>query len=299
MYRTKEPQGRNLFLFFAIAFGWSWLLWLPSVIISITDNQSLMYWMYDVEMSVGLGLVAIGGIFSTFGPLVAAFAVTGLTEGREGVRKFWRRFWDVRLAGVWLLVSLLLPFLLFAVPRLIVVPLGYPLQLFWASQPAVLLGWLLNNFTRSGGLSEEFGWRGYALPRLQARWNALVSSIALGAIWSVWHVPLWFLAGSSQQGSSFWLFAASLILTSVLYTWLFNNGKGSILVAVVFHAVGNTVSQMFPGSTSNLFYWLVLGLTVVLVVAVFGPRTLVRKRQEALQAGSAVAGEKPGPDPEP
>jgi membrane protease YdiL (CAAX protease family) len=269
------------------------------VIISVTDNQSLMYWMYDVEISVGLGLVAIGGIFSTFGPLVAAFAVTGLTEGRVGIRQFWRRFWDVRLAGVWLLVGLLLPVLLFAVPRFIVVPLGYPLQLAWASQPAVLMGWLLNNFTRSGGISEEFGWRGYALPRLQARLNALGSSIVLGVIWTMWHLPLWFLAGSSQQGSSFWLFLASLVLTSVLYTWLFNNAKGSILVAVVFHAVGNTLSQMFPGSTSNLFYWLVLGLTVVLVVAVYGPRTLVRKGQEALHTDSSVAGGDSGPDSEP
>jgi membrane protease YdiL (CAAX protease family) len=288
MYHTKEFEGKNLFLFFTIAFGWSWLLWLPSVIISVTDNRSLMYWMYDVEMSVGLGLIAIVGIFATFGPLVAAFALTGLTEGREGVRRFWRRFWDVRLAGVWLLVSFLLPVLLIAVPRLIVVPLGYPLQLAWASQPLVLVGWFLNNLTRSGGMSEEFGWRGYALPRLQARWNALVSSIVLGVVWTVWHVPLWFVAGSSQQGSSFWLFLANLVLLSVLYTWLFNNAKGSILVAVVFHAMLNTVSQMFPSPTDNLFYWVVLGLTVVLVVVVYGPRTLVRKGRESPQASSAA-----------
>ena len=219
---------------------------------------------------------------------MAGFTVTGLTEGREGVRRFWRRFWDVRLPGVWLLVGFLLPFLLIAVPRLLAVPLGYPLQLAWASQPVVLVGWFLNNLTRSGGISEEFGWRGYALPRLQAKWNALVSSIVLGAVWAVWHLPLWFVAGSSQQGSSFWLFLANLVLLSVLYTWLFNNARGSTLVAVVFHAMGNTVSQMFPGSTSNLFYWVMLGLTVVLVVAVNGPRALVRKGRESLQVSGAA-----------
>jgi membrane protease YdiL (CAAX protease family) len=290
MYHTREFERKNLFLFFTIAFGWSWLLWLPSVVISITDNRSLMYWIYDVEMSVGLGLIAIGGIFSTFGPLVAAFVVTGLTEGREGVRRFWRRFWNMRLPGVWLLVSFLLPLLLIALPRLLAVPVGYPLQLAWASQPALLVGWFLNNLTRSGGMSEEFGWRGYALPRLQARWNALVSSIILGIVWAVWHLPLWFLAGSSQQGSSFWQFLTSLVLMSVLYTWLFNNAQGSILVAVVFHAVGNTVTQMFPGSTSNLFYWLVLSLTVVLVVAIYRPRRLVRERRKPSSAPAALQG---------
>jgi len=280
MNRTEKFEGRNLVLFFVVAFGWSWLLWLPSVVITVTDNRSLMYWMYDVDMSIGLGLVAIGGVVSTLGPLVAAFAVTGITEGREGVRKLWRRFWDLRLPGAWLLVSLVAPFLLVVVPRLIVVPLGYPLYLGWAAQPFMVLGWVLNNFTRSGGMSEEFGWRGYALPRLQARWSAVVSSIVLGAIWAVWHVPLWFLAGSSQQGTSFWLFLVNQILMSVLYTWVANNARGSILVAVVFHAAANTVAQMFPGSADNLFYWLVLGLTVVVVVLVYGPRTLMRRQRE-------------------
>lgn len=277
MNETKRLETRNLLLYFLIAFGWTWLLWLPSVIITVTDNQSLMYWIYDVEMSPGLVLIAVGGVFSTFGPLVAAFVITRLTEGREGVRKLWRRFWDVRLPGVWLLVSFLLPFLLVAVPRFIVIPLGYPLHLGWASQPVMILGWLLNNFTRSGGMSEEFGWRGYALPQLQVKWNALFSSIVLGVIWAIWHLPLWFLAGSSQQSISFLLFLANLVLTSILYTWLFNNARGSILVAVVFHAIGNTVAQMFPEPTSNLFYWLVLGLIVILVVAIYGPKRLVRE----------------------
>lgn len=277
MCQAKEFKGKYLLLYLIIAFGWSWLLWLPSVIISLNDNQSLMYWMYDVEMSVGLGLVAIGGIFSTFGPLVAAFVVARISEGREGVRSLWRRFWDLRLPGIWLLVSFLLPILLIAIPRFIVVPMGYPLWLGWASQPLMVLGWLLNNFTRSGGLSEEFGWRGYALPQLQAKWNALASSLILGVIWAAWHIPLWFLAGSSQQGTSFLLFLANLLLLSILYTWLVNSGRGSILVAVIFHAICNTVAQMFPEPTANLFYWIVLGLTVVLVLVIYGPGRLSRR----------------------
>jgi len=271
-----EPQ--KFYLYLLIAFGWSWLLWLPSVIITLTDNQSLMYWMHDVEMTFWLGLIAIAGIFSTFGPFVAAFTVTGLTEGREGVRRLWGRFWDARLPGAWLWISFLVPFLLIALPRFIVIPLGYPLQLAWASQPLVILGWLLNNFIRSGGMSEEFGWRGFALPQLQARWNALASSLILGVIWAVWHLPLWFLAGSSQQGTSFWPFLGNLLLLSILYTWVFNNAKGSILVAVIFHTMANTAAQMFPIPTDNLFYWVLLGLTVVLVVAFYGPRKLVRNK---------------------
>jgi membrane protease YdiL (CAAX protease family) len=282
MNQTNGAETRNLFLYIIIAFAWSWLLWLPSVIISITDNQSLMYWMYDVKMTPRLGLIAIGGIFSTFGPLVAAFLVTRFTAGREGLNDLWQRFWNLRLPGIWLLVSFLLPILLIAVPRFIVIPLGYPLSLGWASQPLLILGWLFNNFTRSGGLSEEFGWRGYALPKLQTKWNALVSSIVLGVIWAAWHLPLWYLAGSSQQGSSFTLFMANLVLTSILYTWLVGNAQGSILVAVVFHTISNTVAQMFPEPTANLFYWIVLGLTVILVIVFYGPQKLVRNPGKAV-----------------
>lgn len=276
MNEASRFESRNFYLYLLIAFGWSWLLWLPSVIITITDNQSLMYWMYDVEMTFGLGLIAIAGIFSTFGPFVAAITVTGLTEGREGVRRLWGRFWDARTPGAWLWISILVPFLLIATPRFIVIPLGYPLQLAWVSQPLVILGWFLNNFTRSGGMSEEFGWRGFALPQLQARWNALVSSLILGVIWALWHIPLWFLAGSSQQGTSFWPFLGNLLLLSILYTWVFNNAKGSILVAVIFHAMANTAAQMFPIPTDNLFYWILLGLTVVIILAFYGPRKLIR-----------------------
>lgn len=69
----------------------------------------------------------------------------------------------------------------------------------------------------------------------------------------------------------------NLVLLSILYTWLFNNGRGSILVAVVFHALSNTAAQMFPVPTDNLFYWVLLGLVVILVVAIYGPRKLVRR----------------------
>lgn len=282
MERGKSHEIRNLLLYLLIAFGWTWLLWLPSVIITINDNQSLMFWMHDVKMTPWLGALAIGGIFSTFGPFVAAFVVTRTTEGREGVRNLWRRFWDIRLAGVWLLVSFLLPILLIVVPRFVVILMGYHLNLSWIS-PIMVLGWLLNNFTRSGGISEEFGWRGYALPRLQARWNALTSSIVLGVIWALWHLPLWFLAGSSQQGSSFLIFTANLVLNSILYTWLCNNAKGSILVAVVFHAISNTIVQVFPQPTDNLFYWILLGLVILLVVVISGPKRFVKERKKQPQ----------------
>jgi membrane protease YdiL (CAAX protease family) len=79
-----------------------------------------------------------------------------------------------------------------------------------------------------GGLYEEFGWRSYALPRLQARLNALTSSLIMGAIEGLWHAPLLLMAGRRREKNLlelvFWM-----TLTIVLRTWIFNNTNGWLL----------------------------------------------------------------------
>ncbi|MBY9007991.1 MAG: CPBP family intramembrane metalloprotease [Candidatus Lokiarchaeota archaeon] len=67
----------------------------------------------------------------------------------------------------------------------------------------------------SGPLSEETGWRGYALPKLQSRFNALISSILLGTIWACWHIPLWFVEGSSQSQMPFFIFVILNIVSQL------------------------------------------------------------------------------------
>jgi membrane protease YdiL (CAAX protease family) len=279
MSKPKTLEVRNLLLFFLIAFAWSWLLWLPSVIISVTDNQSLMYWIQpDVDLSAWLLLLILGGILSTLGPSVAAFVVAAYSEGKAGTRDLWKRFWSIRLPGKWLIVSFVFWPILLAIPFIIaVITEGQTPDLFWVSQPLAILGLFFNNFTRSGGMSEEFGWRGYALPRLQAKWNALTSSLILGVIWAVWHAPLWFIAGDSHQGSSFLMFSANLVLVSVLYTWIYNNANESILAAVVFHAMANTAAQMLPALGTDVYRFGVLVLAVILVVVIYGPMRLARE----------------------
>jgi membrane protease YdiL (CAAX protease family) len=233
-----------------------------------------MYWIYDVEMTFWLMLILIGGIFSTFGPLVGAFSVTYRDEGKNGVKKLWKRFWNLRLAGKWLAVSFLFWPILIGISFLInsYVSVTKP-EFFWTSQLLVIVSWFISNFIRSGGISEEFGWRGYALPILQKRWSAFTSSILIGIVWAFWHLPLWFITGL-QQGTSFQLFSINIILVSILYTWLYNNSNGSILIVVIFHAMENTLAQMFPGRITNIFYWILLILVVLIFLAIYGPEKL-------------------------
>ena len=94
---------------------------------------------------------------------------------------------------------------------------------------------------------EELSWRGFALPRLQAKYNALTSSLILGVIWSLFHLPLFFtLTGPSQTDWSFSSFLLSTVGITILYAWIYNNTRGSVLLAYLFHTAASTWFQVFP-----------------------------------------------------
>ena len=126
-----------------------------------------------------------------------------------------------------------------------------------------------------GPLSEEIGWRGYALERLQTRWNALTSSLIVGLVWALWHLPLFMMVGTSQHemGVPFIGFLIKLMASSILYTWLFNNTKQSLWSAILFHWLYTYAAQVLSSGVtrSPLYNWLeclpyvVMALGVVLI----------------------------------
>ena len=124
------------------------------------------------------------------------------------------------------------------------------------------------------GIQEEIGWRGYALPRFQARWGALTSSIILGAIWAPYHIGNWLIG---ERMDSFLEFSLWIILISIFTTWIFNNTNGSILAAVLFHAIVTNGIAGCCGVTWAME--LLLGIYLVaaiIIVAVFGPKNLAK-----------------------
>jgi membrane protease YdiL (CAAX protease family) len=142
------------------------------------------------------------------------------------------------------------------------------------------------------GLGEELGWRGFALPRLLSRYSALTSSLLLGAIWALWHLPYGLTAGSATAHRPFYEHLSPILASSVLFTWLFNNTRGSILLAVLFHAAGNVTANLLPvlvpgvyvsGSWEEIVRWMVVGT----VVAIERPRHL--SRALAAKTGDAFA----------
>ena len=125
-----------------------------------------------------------------------------------------------------------------------------------------------------GPLSEEIGWRGFALDRLQTRWNPLNSSLILGVFWALWHLPLFYMVGTSHNtwGTPFPGFAVGLMGLSVLFTWLHNNTSGSVWTAVFLHWACTCSAQVVATGVHRtaMYSWLEYVPHVVVAAVVLG-----------------------------
>jgi membrane protease YdiL (CAAX protease family) len=225
------------------------------------------------------------------GPFLAALVVLAITEGKSGVMGLLRRMVRWRVGLQWYAVALLLPIVvILAAAALNVFLLGAQRT----SSVADLGGWssFLLLFLLSllipglAGTWEEPGFRGYALPRLQFRYSALIASLILGVLWAFWHLPF------VVTGEQIWIDAILFIIEwSIVYTWLFNNAKGSVLIVMLFHAMNNTFSnafesQMFSGADSVNQAWLRLalwGVVAIVLVIVYGSQNLSRKHLKQVE----------------
>ena len=239
---------------------------------------------FAVALTVGWGFIFV------------SLFMTWLTLGKGEMLKLFRRFFLWRINWKWWLVALLLlPALQFTAvlltPLLTGIPVDYSHPMIRDVVPleapllALIVPWILFEILTNG---EEMGWRGYVLPRLQARYNGLVSSLIVGMIWGVWHLPKFLGAGTNSERSFTWFVVAHLAL-AILYTWLYNNTRGSLLLVTLFHASGNTAAMFRPisfaaigGIVPNLMIVLyILAATVVTVVA--GPAQLSRTEPKQVQ----------------
>lgn len=115
-----------------------------------------------------------------------------------------------------------------------------------------------------GGLSEEPGWRGFALPRLQGRFSPLTSSIILGVLWAVWHAPGRFGGIEAKTLEDTLVEWVLILFVTVIMTWFYNRTEGSILVTALFHASMNTASRFLLGSLSVII--LLIASMIFLVI---------------------------------
>ena len=258
-----QRSPTRIWTFFAVTFAWSWTWWLVSMAIK------------PQSPSLATALMFLG----SFGPSLAAVLVVASAGGRAGLRAWfgrclqwpngWRQGWR------WVAFALLFPGALTALAAALHIVLGGSI----GPSPAAGHGLMTTaNFflvlLLGGPLGEEFGWRGYALPGLQDRMGWRIASLGLGLVWGVWHLPLFFIEGTSQAHIPLALFLLSVVAMSVLFAWLVNHTKGSVVAALVLHTAINfwpSVVPILPTETSYQAYALVVALLVLTALWLLAP----------------------------
>lgn len=231
MPKIEIKNKGGLLVYFALAFLISWLIWIP--LVAASQN-----WIGD-------GAPFILFYLGTLGPALAAVVVLLFGQGRAGVWSILHKLVLWRVGVKWYLIALLLP----AAVR------------FTSLGLLNLFGWIPSDFSFRPWLEllgisllmlllvpfEEIGWRGYALPQLQAMYGALPASLILGVMWGLWHLPLVWVKGSYQESASplkyMLVFTVTILPISILFTWIYNCTKGSLLLVSLFHAAINVTES--------------------------------------------------------
>jgi uncharacterized protein len=218
-------------------------------------------WAFD---AAGMSL---GTPFFPGGPLVAALVVIAIADGRRGFRQLGARLIRWRVGWIWYVVALGLPVLMVLVTGFVTSWLGAPAPdlsaIVWADV-ALVLAFRMVNPTDSA-LGEEPGFRGYALPHLQARLSPPAAAGILGVMTAGWHLPLVAL------GNLGWIGLPSTALIAFVYVWLFNRTGGSLLMAMLFHASQGafTFGMLgFSGADEERAAYVYFGVLAVVVAAV-------------------------------
>ena len=227
----ETSSAARLLTFFALAFAWSWTCWLLAPVLQA-----------DFPV-VATALSLAGG----FGPSLAAVAVMACGRGSAGLRRWLTTCMQWRSRWRWTVLAFVFPVVFMALAAAAHLALGGSLP---PSPAAGHVGMAAANFLLvflvGGPLGEVFGWPGYALPAMQARWGWRVASVLLGVAWAVWHLPLFYSAGTVQSHLPMGLYALSAIACSVLFACLFNRSQGSIVPALVLHTSVNAWALIIP-----------------------------------------------------
>jgi membrane protease YdiL (CAAX protease family) len=248
--------------FLALTFLWTWLWWTP-LAISLKGEMT-------TNIPLTLSLVLIGA----FGPTLSAILVTWAQEGVSGINTLLKQVVYWRIPWQWYLVLLVLPPFLWFITLLsarFFLSMNIQLTAPWLLFPFALLSSLLG-----GPIAEETGWRGYLVPYLQKRTTALLTGICVGIIWAIWHFPAFYVQGialaiaETGQPLAMLRYLLTAIPVGVLFVWLFNNTRGSLLISILFHASLNASAGFaFAAQVPPLPAYQIQTLTWIYVVVVW------------------------------
>lgn len=253
---TRALPSGSLLSFFLLTYAVSWTVFIGVAVLAMGG-------------AYGDSLLQVMALPGVFAPGIVALWLSWRADGVAGVRALlrpighmevswrWYAFAVGFMAAIKLTAALAHRLAVGAWPR-------FGVETLYVMVPAILISTPIQ-------AGEEIGWRGYALPRMAARWGLATSSVLLGVIWAYWHLPIFFLAGADKYGQSFPVYLMQVTAISVAMAWLYGHTKGSLLLVMLMHAAINNTKDIVPSAASDaanpftLNASLVAWLTVVLL----------------------------------
>jgi membrane protease YdiL (CAAX protease family) len=248
--QSSRPMSLGtLVTFFIATFVLSWGM---GVLLTVFPDQS--------EALFGpMGYTNPAFILIVYTPGIVAVVLVVRHYGIRGLGQFLRRLTLWRMKPIWWLTLLVGMPAVFYAGAALKGTLGdpFPYAPWYAVLPALLTALFI-------GPIEELGWRGVALPLLQRRFAPLYASLIVGGVAAVWHIPAFFMSGTKQSAWALGPFLLGVVAISVILTAMFNASRGSLLVAVVFHAQMN--GPAWPDAQPwDMYLFAAVAVVVVLV----------------------------------
>ena len=263
------------FRFFLISFIWSWIIWAPLVLGSLK--------IIPVSDKLLSFLKFPGVMLGAFGPFAAALFVLNHESGKAFAINYLRSFLDIKLGWKAYIFPIIIlggsTFIAWFLPELSGEKrLSMLLPSIWIFIPCFFFMIFL------GGGQEEFGWRGYALPVLENKFGVWFANFILGSIWAIWHIPTWFIAGTSQSYMNFGGFILLMTGYSFIFSWIRKISGNRPFSGLYAHGLANSFVPVMPTlniqeGMSQPRYWIWVTLTFVIGIII----TFLREKRSISQ----------------
>jgi membrane protease YdiL (CAAX protease family) len=264
--------------FILATFAFTWTLF-SIVIFSGQSNQDFPAMLLYILGGCAPSLVAIFFVWRTF--------------NKEQRDDFWSRVINPRrIKPVWWVVSLVV------IPAVMGLAIWLNTRLFnelpgmeilnnLKVQPAEIPVFIIMMLI-GGPLAEELGWRGFLLDAFQKKWSPAISTIILFLIWWIWHLPLFFIPGTSHYNwglftNMFWLFAMNVFLLTILMTLAFNANQRSVLIAILIHFSYNVTLSLLVPYTTQTFAFITTFLALLVIGIIFVQKFVLTQHKAGKQ----------------
>ncbi len=198
-------------------------------------------------------------------PDIAGVLITGMVDGRAGLRQLFSRVVRWRVGFKWYVIAWCVPLVITLLALSIYALRGNALP---AAAPETMLVPLLLFNAILGPLGEELGWRGTALPLMQERWNMITASLVLGVVWGLYHVPTFILPGLPQNNVPPLAFMLGALALNLFMVWMFNHTRGSLIMPFLAHWAFNFTGSAMGVYSIPALFWMITGLWWVVAAAI-------------------------------